>query len=469
MDRENPAAKQLSEVPNAPRWNVPEHLSQIGFVLKWLALGLPLAAAVGSAVALFLWLLDEATQTRHAHPWLLYLLPLAGVAIALSYQWAGKAVEKGNNFIIDEIHQPGGGVPLRMTPLVLAGTVITHLFGGSAGREGTAVQMGGSIASKCAGWLRLAPGDARLLMMTGVAAGFGAVFGTPITGAIFAMEVLVIGRIRHEAVIPCLIGAIAADWTCSAWGIHHTHYHIASALVPELAAGAGRFSLLLAAKVAMAAVAFGLAATLFSEMAHGLQGLFKKIRWAWLRPVVGALVVIGLVHLLGTRDYLGLGVNPPPGGRVSILSAFEAGGSNGLSWFWKIVFTAVTLSSGFKGGEVTPLFFIGATLGNTLAGWLGAPVDLFAGLGFIAVFAGATNTPLACTIMGVELFGAQYTVYFAIACFTAYLFSGHTGIYLSQVMETTKLGAALEGGGEVATLRGARVKRWARGAWPRAK
>jgi H+/Cl- antiporter ClcA len=198
---------------------------------------------------------------------------------------------------------------------------------------------------------------------------------------------------------------------------------------------------LLAAKIALAAVAFGLVSTLFAELTHGINHFFKRvIKYPILRPVVGGSCVIVLVYLLGTRDYLGLGVSSPDPHAVTILSSFSPDGANDWSWFWKLLFTAITLGSGFKGGEVTPLFFIGAALGNVLARVLGAPVDLFAGLGFVAVFAGATNTPLACTLMGIELFGSQYTLYFTIACFLSYLLSGHSGIYLSQRIATPKFG-----------------------------
>jgi PII-like signaling protein len=205
----------------------------------------------------------------------------------------------------------------------------------------------------------------------------------------------------------------------------------------------------LLAKVLLASVAFGLASVLFAELTHGLSRIFKRaIPWPVIRPAAGGVMIIALVYLIGTRDYLGLGVTADPHtpGGVSILSCFHAGGATPLSWWWKILFTAVTLSCGFKGGEVTPLFFIGAALGNALAGLLGAPVDLFAALGFVAVFAGASNTPLACTIMAVELFGKQagllgsgFVVYAAVACFISYLLSGHSGIYLSQRIGTPKL------------------------------
>ena len=414
------------------KWNVGEQCALGWHVIKWTAIAGPAAAVIGSACALFLGSLDWATSTRVGHPWLLFLLPLAGLGIALLYGRLGKGVEGGNNLIVEQIHEPDGGVPARMAPLILVSTVATHLFGGSAGREGTAVQMGGSIASQVGRWLRLSPADIRILLMTGIAAGFGGVFGTPMAGAVFAMEVLVMGRMSYEAIIPCLIAALVGDWACSAWGIHHTHYSVAA-----LPAGLDR---LLMVKVAVAAIVFGLASTLFTGLTHGMLRLFQRaIPIACLRPVVGGLIVIGLVYALGTRDYLGLGVSSPDAGAVTIVSAFSPGGAHALSWWWKILFTTITLGSGFKGGEVTPLFFVGATLGNVLATAMGAPTDLFAGLGFVAVFAGATNTPLACTLMGIELFGSGPMVYIGMACFLAYLFSGHTGIYLSQRIGTPKI------------------------------
>ena len=413
-----------------------EHLGTVWQLLKWTALVLPVAVLSGSASALFLWALDQVTHVRWSHPWLLWLLPVGGVAVGLLYHWLGRRAEGGNNLIMDEIHEPGGGVPARMAPLVLVGTLITHLFGGSAGREGTAVQMGGSLASAYGRLARFGPENMRVLLMAGIAAGFGSVFGTPLTGAIFAMEVLVIGRMQYTALIPVLVASVVGDQTCSAWGIQHTAYHISFA---ETTGHLARLDWLLLAKVVLAAMAFGLTSQMFSAVSHGLQSLFKRlIPYAPLRPAVGGALVIGFVWLLGTRDYLGIGVTAPEAGATTILSAFTEGGATPWSWWWKLLLTAITLASGFKGGEVTPLFFIGATLGNTLAWLCHAPVDLFAGLGFIAVFAGATNTPLACTVMGIELFGSPYAVYFAVACFVAYFFSGHSGIYGAQRVGVSK-------------------------------
>lgn len=414
------------------------HLASVLQLLKWSALIIPPAMLAGSASALFLWSLEHVTQLRWDHGWLLFLLPLGGLGVGLLYHHFGRTAEQGNNLIMDEIHEPGGGVPARMAPLVLVGTLVTHLCGGSAGREGTAVQMGGAISSWFGRVFRIQPANMRVLLMSGVAAGFGSVFGTPLTGAIFAMEVLTIGRIQYEALIPVLIASVVGDLTCSAWGIKHAVYHIQFSSA-DAAGSLLHLDLLLLGKVVIVGCLFGLASTFFAELVHVLQLPFKKyIKYAPLRPVVGGLLIIGGVYALGTRDYLGIGVSHPDPGAVTILSAFQPDGAHGWSWLAKIIFTCVTLACGFKGGEVTPLFFIGATLGNALAWIFHAPVDLFAGLGFIAVFAGATNTPLACTVMGIELFGAQNTVYFATACFIAYFFSGHSGIYLSQRLGVPK-------------------------------
>ncbi len=426
------------------RWDAKEHVAQGRYVIKWLTLVTPVAAAIGAACALFLWSLEQATQIRFNHPNLLFFLPLAGVVLTVLYQQIGKTAEGGNNLIMDQIHEPGGGVPSRMAPLILVATVLTHLFGGSAGREGTAVQMGGSIASTFGRWFRLNKQEIRIMLMAGIAGGFGAVFGTPLAGAVFAMEVLLVGRMSYEALIPCLIASLVADQTSALLGIRHTSYQITS--VFQSVSHTAHLDPVLLAKVALASIAFGLASVLFAELQHSIQHLFKAlIRWPLLRPAIGGCIIIGLVYLLGTRDYLGLSVSAPDPHAITISSCFKPNGATDWSWWWKILFTAITLGCGFKGGEVTPLFFIGASLGNLFARLLdaSAQTDLFAGLGFVAVFAGATNTPLACTIMGIELFGSGAMIYIAVACYLAYLFSGHTGIYLSQRIAVPKTATPL--------------------------
>ncbi len=266
-----------------------EHAALYAYLVKWLAITTALGSVVGSAVALFLWSLERATVTRFEYPWLLFLLPLGGLGIGLMYHYFGRSVEGGNNLILDQIHEPNGGVPVRMAPLVLIGTVLTHLFGGSAGREGTAVQMGGSMAARIGTWLGLSTHDARILMMAGVAAGFGAVFGTPLAGAVFAMEVLAIGRMSYESLLPCLAASVIGDVTVRGWGIAHSHYYITSVISSAASSEAlsvhSPLTLLLMTKVIIAAIAFGLAAVLFADLTHRLAA--RRLPRGHPRPRAG--------------------------------------------------------------------------------------------------------------------------------------------------------------------------------------
>lgn len=271
-----------------------------------------------------------AIQYRFAHPWLLFLLPFAGVLIHFMYQFTGRSAEKGNNLIMEEIHQPGGGVPWQMAPVVLITTVITHFFGGSAGREGTAVQIGGSMAGLMGNWLKLGQAEVKLILTAGVAAGFGAVFGTPLTGAFFALEVLSIGQIKYDALFPALIASLVADVTVSAWGVHHTAYHIdVLAKTPYLWSDNISLNLFLLLKVIFASALFGLASYVFSIMVHEIKTFFLSlISRKWLIPFLGGLIIIALTYLLGKPDYLSLGIDPQYPGAVTIPSAFHTGGSD---------------------------------------------------------------------------------------------------------------------------------------------
>lgn len=395
--------------------------SALVFLLRWLLISSLIGALAGTASAGFLVALDWLTRWREAHPWALALLPVAGLFIGMAYHYFGDRVVRGNNLILDEIHRPTTLIPLRMVPLVLGGTLATHLFGGSAGREGTAVQMGGALADQLTRWLGLRPRDRRLLLIAGMSAGFASVFGTPLAGAVFGLEVFLLGSIRYDAALPSFLAAVIADWVTRAWGVGHTHYPVLAPLPIT--------PVLLGCTLVVGAL-FGLTARCFSTLTHAVSRLFARIAYAPLRPVVGGVLVAGLMWALGTDRFSGLGI-------PVIVEAFQHPLAP-TDFAWKLALTALTLGCGFKGGEVTPLFFIGAALGSALAVVLPLPVALLAAMGFVGVFAGAANTPLACTLMGIELFGGNAAIYLGLACVVAYLFSGHTGIYGSQVVGQAK-------------------------------
>lgn len=399
-----------------------EQVSILLFLCKWLFLGCVIGSLAGSASAILLLSLDWATNYREGHLWLIALLPLAGLASGLMYYYWGARSEKGNNLLLEEYHRTDQTIPLRMAPLVLIGTFLTHLFGGSAGREGSAVQMGGALSDQFCRWFGLSDADRKIAIVMGISAGFASVFGTPLAGAVFALEVLVLGKTRYEAILPSFIAAVVANYVCNLWPIQHSHYEIP--WVPELTP----FNMMWAI---LAGLAFGLTAWVFSTSTHAWGRLFKrKVSYAPLRPVIGGAIFAVVILSTGATQYIGLGVS------TIEASFFES--MNSYDFLIKILFTSFTIGAGFKGGEVTPLFFIGATLGNAMVWFIPLPMPLLAGMGFVAVFAGATNTPIACTLMGIELFGADCGVYIALACVVAYLFSGHTGIYSSQVIGAPK-------------------------------
>lgn len=386
------------------------------WVFKWLAIALLVGVVVGTASAFFLLCLDGVTKIREAHSWLLFLLPVAGWVIGWSYHsWAG-AAQRGNNLLFEVYYQPKDRIPGRMAPFILISTLLTHLVGGSAGREGTAVQMGGSLADQLGRWWSFSVEDRRLVLLLGISTGFSAVFGTPLAGVLFALEVLPTGREGWRALVPMVVATLVADQVCLAWTVVHTPYTIG--FLPD-------WTLIRVGWVLLAGVLFGLVARLYAFASHWITGAWSRlIPFPPLRPFFGGWVLLFLFLVFDLHAFAGLGI-------PSLVASFQHP-MEGSFFILKLALTVVTLSVGFKGGEVTPLFVIGATLGSALSTWVPLPTAFMAGLGFVAVFAGATKTPLACMVMGMELMGMAAGPWLGVATFVSFLFSGKTSIYSAQ-------------------------------------
>lgn len=408
-------------------------------LVRWIPVATLTGIMGGAASAILLASLTFATAFRERHIWIVLLLGPAGWLVGLMYRHFGKAVEGGNNLILEQVHDPQEVIPVRMTPLILIGTFISHMFGGSAGREGTAIQTGASLADQLTRPLRMSPSDRRLLLMAGISAGFGSVFGVPLAGAVFGIEVLAIGKLSYDAIAPCFLASFIGDLTTRYIaeylpGVHHATYRV-SDIAP--------LSLLTILYAGIAGIAFGLVGMGFAKLTHTISHTARRfISRSELRPLVGGAIVTCAVFGFGiahTSKYIGLGL-------PTIAAAFQTK-LPVHDFISKFLFTSVTLGTGFKGGEVTPLFYIGSTLGNALSRILPLSPSLLAGMGLVAVFAGAANTPLASTFMAFELFGAEAGAYAGIACVVSYLFSGHAGIYNAQRVGKSKhVAAATEEG-----------------------
>ncbi len=386
--------------------------------LRALGQGLLLGALVGvicgAASALFLTVLDLATNFRTSHQLIVYCLPVAGLALGAVYEHYGQAIKGGTNLILHTFHHDGPVLPMRMAPMVLVGTVLAHLFGGSVGREGTAVQMGASLSDALGRRLGVPRQVRSQLLTAGIAGGFGSVFGTPLAGVVFGLEVLALGPIEVGALLPALVASVVGDMTTRGLGVAHTPYPA----VPYLALSPA----LLAAWLAFA-IAVALTSTLFIVLTQFLKRAGERyLPRLPLRMFVGGLLVVLLWRLVGTNDYLGLGI-------PTLLRAFEDPAFPVYGFALKLLFTAITLAAGFLGGEVTPLFFVGAALGSAFSRVLEVPMALAAGVGMAAVFAASAHTPLALSIMAVELLGAPALPHVAVVSVVASWLVGNRSIY----------------------------------------
>jgi len=388
--------------------------------LKWLAIYLLIGVIVGTATAFFLQTLDDVTLFREEHVWVIYFLPIAGLVIGLLYYYYGTAANKGSNLLIETHHSLENGetpkpIPFKMAPLVLFSTLLTHIAGGSAGREGTAVQMGGAIADQFTGIFKLDAADRKTILIIGISSGFAAVFGTPLAGAIFALEILNIKKVKINQVFASFFVAYVAHYSCLAWQVKHTVYNIPT--IPTISVTTLLWAI-------AAGIIFGLTAFAFTSTGKLFENIFNKIKFAPLRPFVGGIIIALFIVVFDSTKFIGLGI-------PSIQDAF-INNAGQFDFAIKLILTSLTLSAGFKGGEVTPLFFIGATLGNILIWFIPLPIALLAGMGFVAVFSGATNCVIASIVLGIELFGMQAGIYVGLASVAAYFTSGPNGIYSAK-------------------------------------
>ena len=398
------------------------HIGQYAVtLLKWMVLGGVIGLVGGIIGSLFHIGVDTATQARLAHPWVLYLMPVGGLAIVGLYRLT-KTEGKGTNDIIASVHF-GEQVPGLLVPVIFVSTVITHLCGGSAGREGAALQIGGGIGYQAGRLLRLGEKDLPLATLCGMSGVFAALFGTPLTATVFALEVISVGVLYYAGLVPCLTAALTGYLVSVLMGVPPTRFTVT---VPGLEVRTMLLVIVLALLCAVVSI-------LFCRGLHGVEHLLKRtLKNPYLRVAVGAAVLIGLT-LLTNGDYNGAG--------MEVIGRAIAGQADPWAWVWKLLFTAITIGCGFKGGEVVPSFFVGAAFGCVAAGWLGLPAGFGAAMGLVSVFCGAVNCPLASIILSVELFGSGDLLYFAMACSISYLISGYCGLYSSQTILYSKLRA----------------------------
>ena len=399
------------------------HIGQYAVtLLKWMVLGGVIGLVGGIIGSLFHIGVDTATQVRLAHSWVLYLMPVGGLAIVGLYRIT-KTEGKGTNDVIASVHF-GEQVPGLLVPVIFVSTVITHLCGGSAGREGAALQIGGGIGYQAGRLLRLGEKDLPLATLCGMSGVFAALFGTPLTATVFALEVISVGVLYYAGLVPCLTAALTGYLVSVLMGVPPTRFTVT---VPGLEVRTMLLVMVLALLCAVVSI-------LFCRGLHGVERLLKRtLKNPYLRVAAGAAVLIGLT-LLTNGDYNGAG--------MEVISRAIAGQADPWAWVWKLLFTAITIGCGFKGGEVVPSFFVGAAFGCVAAGWLGLPAGFGAAMGLVSVFCGAVNCPLASIILSVELFGSGDLLYFAMACSISYLISGYCGLYSSQTILYSKLRAA---------------------------
>ncbi len=406
-----------------------KHIYTFLHALMWIGMALLTGLVCGGVGTLFHKALDAAGELFYSKAWLLYLLPAAGLAVVGLYKLCRLPVSIGTDRVFESTREEGG-VPARMAPLIFAGTFLTHLCGGSAGREGAALQLGAGIASAEGRLLRVDAHGMHVLEMCGMSALFAALFGTPAAAAFFAIEVVDVGRIRYKALLPCMLASVCAAYVSRVCGVMPTAF--------ELGEGLLRYDVSDLARICALSVLLGAAAVLFCKTMQYSHTLFEKyIKNDYCRVLVSAAAVVLLTLISGTRDYNGAG--------MSVIRRALNGEALPFAWLLKLLFTALTLAGGFKGGEIVPAFFTGAALGCAAGGLLGLDAGVSAAIGMTALFCGVTNAPAAAIIMACEMFSGRYFAFFALAASVSFLISGKCSLYHSQKFLETKYAWDKEG------------------------
>ena len=391
-------------------------------LLRWLLVSGLTGVACGLVGAAFYYVVSFVTAARQAHGWLLFCLPLAGLFIVWSYRVLGMENDSGTNQIIASVRS-GEKPPLRLALLIFVSTALTHLTGGSAGREGAALQIGGSVAASIGRLLRLGERNMNLIVMCGMSAVFSALFGTPLTATVFSLEVVSVGIVHYSALFPCLLASLVTTGVTRLLGVHPEGYVLMGGPALDW-----QFML----RTGLLAVACALLSMAFCVLMHKTNHLYKKyLPNQYLRVLAGAAILVVLTLLVGSRDYNGAGGN--------IIEAALAGHAVPYAFLLKMLFTAVTLGAGFRGGEIVPTFFVGATFGCAAAPLLGLDPAFGGAIGMIALFCGVTNCPLASIFLSIELFGSSHVLFFALACALSYLLSGKFSLYSAQKIVYSKL------------------------------
>ena len=390
-------------------------------LLKWVIFSLVVGVSVGFIGALFHMAIDMGSHLREIYPWILYLMPLAGLLIVWAYHVTGMSDDKGTEYIIAAVRE-GRGLRIRTAPLIFLATVLTHLTGGSAGREGAALQLGGSMSSFIGRLMKLDEKDRRIITMCGMSAGFAALFGTPLAASLMAMEVVSVGVMYYSAIVPCVLSAIISQQVAMAVGVTPTAFSVT--IVPEIT------PVLLLQLVALAALC-GLVAILFCGIMHIAPKLYNKLtKNPYIKAILGGVIIVILSLIFG-GDYNGAGVDV-------IVNAVN-GEAKPEAFLLKMIFTALTLAAGFKGGEIVPAFFCGATFGCFFGSYLGLPASFAAAAGMVSVFCGVTNCPLTSILLSYELFGGGGLLLYALCCAVSYMLSGYSGLYHAQKIMYSKL------------------------------